>query len=181
MTQIVEGLFAISRLDAGEAQAEWVCFDMAKLIDTTADQMGLLAEDKDIDIMRQTTSPVLLVQGDRARLKQVIVNLLDNSIKYTPPGGHITIHVSSTLNGQARFEISDTGIGIPKEALGHVFDRFYRVDKARSRDVGGAGLGLAIVKSIVNAHSGKTGVESVYGEGSSFWIELPAAELNVVH
>lgn len=174
LTHIVEGLFAISRLDAGEAQAEWVRFDLAKLVDSTADQMALLAEDKAIGISRHTSEAVW-IQGDRARLKQVIVNLLDNAIKYTLPGGRVRLEVSATKEGRARLSVADTGIGIPKEALGHVFDRFFRVDKARSRDVGGAGLGLAIVKSIVNAHSGKVGVDSMYGDGSCFWIELPLA------
>ena len=114
------------------------------------------------------------VDGDRARIKQVVVNLLDNAIKYTPPGGTINLNVHAR-GGKAVLEVADTGIGIPASALPHIFERFFRVDKARSREAGGAGLGLAIVKSICAAHGGKVEVESVEGKGSRFRVELPLA------
>ncbi len=94
------------------------------------------------------------MDGDRARIKQVVVNLLDNAIKYTPSGGPST-SMSMRADGKAVIEVADTGIGIPADALPHIFERFFRVDKARSRDAGGAGLGLAIVKSICAAHGGQ--------------------------
>jgi heavy metal sensor kinase len=171
LATIVEGLFAISRLDAGEAQAHWASVDLAALVTTTAEQMSLLAEDKKIAVSCEAAKPVL-VQGDRARLKQIVVNLLDNAIKYTPALGKIKLRVA-TSNGHALFEVSDTGIGIPAEALPRVFDRFFRVDTARSREQGGAGLGLAIVKSICTAHHGQVEVSSQPGRGSTFRIELP--------
>jgi two-component system sensor histidine kinase VicK len=114
----------------------------------------------------------VIVDGDRTRLKQVIVNLLDNAIKYTHRGGSIHIKVSAR-DGQAVLEVSDNGIGIPDAALPHVFKRFYRVDKARSRELGGAGLGLSIVESIVLAHRGRVEVQSKDGEGTRFVVELP--------
>jgi signal transduction histidine kinase len=114
------------------------------------------------------------VEGDRARIKQVVVNLLDNAIKYTPPGGTITLNVRAQ-GGNAVLEVADTGMGIPADALAHIFERFFRVDKARSRDAGGAGLGLAIVKSICAAHGGSVEVESAEGKGSRFRVELPLA------
>jgi signal transduction histidine kinase len=107
-------------------------------------------------------------------MRQVIVNLVDNAIKYTPEGGSVEVQVGA-VDGSARLEVSDTGIGIPPDALGHVFERFYRVDKARSREMGGAGLGLSIVKSICKAHDGKISVESSDGRGSRFSVELPLA------
>lgn len=171
LTRTVEGLFAISRLDAGEAQTEWIPFDLSKMAATTAEQMSLLAEDKNIAITCDTNRPVL-VAGDRARLKQVVVNLLDNAIKYTPNDGTITLRVTAA-DSCAVLEVIDTGIGIPAEALPHVFDRFFRVDKARSRDSGGAGLGLSIVKSICTAHGAQIHVQSAPGQGSRFWVELP--------
>ena len=115
-----------------------------------------------------------MVEGDLSRLKQVAVNLLDNAIKYTPGGGNVEIAVD-VKGANAVLEVSDDGIGIPREALPLVFDRFYRVDKARSRDSGGAGLGLSIVKSICTAHRGKVSVESKEGKGSRFTVELPLA------
>jgi heavy metal sensor kinase len=173
LAKIVQTLFAISRLDAGEAQQEWHRFDLARLAADTAGQMSLLAEDKGVSVNCNVEQEAG-VEGDRARIKQVVVNLLDNAIKYTPPGGAIHLNICAR-GGKAVIEVVDTGIGIPAGALPHVFDRFYRVDKARSREIGGAGLGLAIVKSICAAHGGQVGVESAEGRGSRFTVELPLA------
>jgi heavy metal sensor kinase len=171
LARIVEGLFAMSRLDAGEAQKECVPFDLADLAASTADQMCLLAEDKNISIA--TSSPArVVIEGDRARMKQVVVNLLDNAIKYTPSGGSIRISVKATGN-KAVLEVEDNGVGIPADARPHIFERFFRVDKARSREMGGAGLGLSIVKSICTAHGGRVDFSSTEGRGSSFRVELP--------
>jgi len=175
LAKIVEALFAISRLDAGEAQQEWTRFDLAPLAASTTEQMSLLAEDKAVSVACQVEGKVS-VEGDRARIKQVVVNLLDNAIKYTPSGGTINLHVHAN-DSKAIIEVADTGIGIPASALPHIFERFFRVDKARSRDVGGAGLGLAIVKSICAAHGGQVFVESIEGHGSRFKVELPLAQL----
>lgn len=171
LRRIVEGLFALSRLDAGEALEKSSPFDLGELVADTTDQMCLLAEDKDITI-HCTTDQQAIIEGDRARIKQIVVNLLDNAIKYTPGGGRIDARVTAR-HGHAILEVSDTGIGIPAEALSLVFERFYRVDKARSRDLGGAGLGLSIVKSIATAHRGRVEVSSKEGEGARFVIELP--------
>lgn len=171
LAKIVQTLFAISRLEAGEAQKEWARFDLAKLAAGTADQMSLLAEDKGVSVNCNVESNVT-VEGDAARIKQVVVNLLDNAIKYTPSGGSIQLNVLSR-GGKAVMEVIDTGVGIPASALPRVFDRFFRVDEARSRQVDGAGLGLAIVKSICAAHGGVVEVESVEKKGSRFKVELP--------
>jgi two-component system, OmpR family, sensor kinase len=173
LAKIVDALFAISRLDAGGDQKEWAQFDLAMLGISTAEQMSLLAEDKGISVACNVQENVN-VTGDRARIKQVVVNLLDNAIKYTPPGGSVNLHVRASDN-KAVIEVADTGIGIPAAALPHIFERFYRVDEARSRDAGGAGLGLAIVKSICAAHGGEVYVESTERQGSCFKVELPLA------
>jgi heavy metal sensor kinase len=173
LAEIVEGLFALSRLDAGEAPAEWVRFDLAELAATTADQMSLLAEDKHVSVACDSASGVT-VEGDRARLKQVVVNLLDNAIKYTPRGGHVSLSVRRE-GAFAVLDVTDTGIGIPADALAHVFKRFYRVDGSRSREGGGAGLGLSIVKSICLAHGAEVEVTSAPGTGSTFRIRQPLA------
>ena len=112
------------------------------------------------------------MEGDRSRLKQVIVNLIDNAIKYTPEGGEVAIKVRAS-DHDAILEVADTGAGIPAEALPHVFERFYRADKARSRESGGAGLGLAIAKAICIAHDAEIKVSSTEGQGSRFIVELP--------
>ncbi len=171
LAKIVEGLFALSRLDAGEAQAEWKRFDLARLAATTAEQMSLLAEDKRISIACESAG-VVMVNGDSGRLKQVIVNLLDNAIKYTPAGG--TIIIRTGVRGESAYlDVADTGAGIPASAIPRVFDRFFRVDKARSRAEGGAGIGLSIVKSITAAHGGSVSVESEEQRGTCFHIRLP--------
>jgi heavy metal sensor kinase len=171
--EIVEGLFALSRLDAGEAPAERVRFDLAELAVTTADQMSLLAEDKQVSVACESCLEVT-VEGDRARLKQVVVNLLDNAIKYTPRGGRIALSVRRE-GAYAVLDVTDNGIGIPAEALPHVFKRFFRVDGSRSREQGGAGLGLSIVKSICTAHGAVIEVMSAPGRGSTFRVRQPLA------
>src|SRR5207244_12072581 len=116
------------------------------------------------------------IEADQARLKQVIVNLIDNAIKYTPPGGGINIDVGANQHS-ATVEVSDSGVGISAEVLPHVFERFYRADKARSRDSGGAGLGLAIVKAICTALGAEIKVSSEEGHGSRFTVELPLLDV----
>ena len=179
LAEIVEGLLALSRLDTGEARAEWVRFDLAALVATTADQMSLLAEDKHITVVCDSSERVM-IEGDQARLKQVVVNLLDNAIKYTPNGGRIKLKITQE-DGNAVLDVADDGIGIPPEALPHVFKRFFRVDGSRSRDQGGAGLGLSIVKSICDAHGARVEVSSTPGQGSRFRIRQPLAAEPLAH
>jgi heavy metal sensor kinase len=174
LTRIVEQLFTLSRLDAGEAQAEWSRFDLANLAKTTAEQMSLLAEDKNITIACDADQSVE-VEGDPSRLKQVVVNLLDNAIKYTQPGGAVQLHVRRA-NGHAVLEVEDNGVGIPRDALPHVFERFYRVDQIRSGVFEGAGLGLSIVKSICSAHGAEIEATSVPSHGSRFRVTLPLSK-----
>ena len=110
--------------------------------------------------------------ADPGKLAQVCYNIIENAIKYTPDGGTITEKLRKA-GRDAVLEISDTGVGIPEEDLPHVFDRFYRVDKARSRDTGGTGLGLSIVQQIIRLHAGSVTVQSVRGEGTTFTVQLP--------
>src|SRR5215469_10405620 len=133
--------------------------------------MGLLAEDKGIKIECHS-SKNLEVVADMLRIRQILINLVDNAIKYTPEGGQIELRVSRE-NRSAVIEVSDTGRGIPAEALPFVFNRFYRVDRARSRETGGSGLGLAIAKSICELHGGRISVQSSVGGGSRFRVEIP--------
>ena len=181
LAKIVEGLLALSRLDTGEVKSEWVRFDLAELVATTADQMNLLAEDKHIAVVCDCAERVM-VEGDQARLKQVVVNLLDNAIKYTPDGGRIRLKTARD-EGSAVLDVVDDGIGIPPEALPHVFKRFFRVDGSRSREhgAGGAGLGLSIVKSICDAHGARVEVSSTPGQGSQFRVRQPLASEPLAH
>ena len=171
LSRIVEQLLEMSRLEAGEVLIERSRFDFAEMTKTTVDQMRLLAEEKNVQLKFEA-SQRFDVEGDRLRLKQVVVNLVDNAIKYTPSGGSISV-ATFPLDGRAVLEVADTGIGIPTEALPQVFDRFYRADKARSRQLGGTGLGLAIVKSICAAYGGAVTAKSAEGKGAVFRVELP--------
>jgi heavy metal sensor kinase len=173
LVAIVQRLFALSRLDAGEAQSERLPLDLAELAETTVDQMSLLTEEKGISLRCLTKEPVR-VEGDRTRLKQVIVNLLDNAIKYTPDGGEIELAVWSA-NGTAFIKVKDNGPGIPAAALPHVLERFYRADEVHSRDIEGAGLGLAIVQSIASAHGGGVSVNNAPDQGCQVTVSLPRA------
>jgi heavy metal sensor kinase len=173
LAKIVENLLAISRLDAGEAHKQLERLDFAELARSTADHMRLLAEEKHITLNCDGAEPVE-VEADSARLKQVVVNLLDNAIKYTPYGGNVDISVVRR-NDNAVLKVADTGIGISSADLPYIFDRFYRADKARSRQMGGTGLGLSIVRSICVAHRGQVSVDSKEGKGSVFQVEIPLA------
>lgn len=119
------------------------------------------------------------VLADRSALEQVLANLLDNAIKYTPQGGEVVVRIQPAAGERLRVEVADTGIGIPRKDLPRIFERFYRVDPGRSRALGGTGLGLAIVKHLVQAMNGQIGVESQFGRGSRFWVELPGASGDV--
>jgi heavy metal sensor kinase len=177
MSHIVESLLAISRLDAGEAKMEMTRLDLGQLAAATTEQLRLLAEEKSIRLA-STVDHEVYIEADRSRLQQVLVNLVGNAIKYTQEGGDVEVRVRRKVNA-AVLEVSDNGPGIPDYALPHVFERFYRSDKARSRESGGAGLGLAIVKAICTAHGADLSVSSKEGKGSIFSIELallPVAE-----
>lgn len=120
-------------------------------------------------------SPILILEDD---LYQIVFNLIENGIKYNQPGGTLTVHLSRDEDN-AVLKVSDTGMGIPEDAIGHVFERFYRVDKARSRATGGSGLGLAIVRSIVQRNRGEISVSSILGEGTTFTVVFPAFDTEV--
>ena len=173
LSRIVDQLFALSRLDVGEAQAEWLPVDLGELATATADQMALLAADRNIALSVEA-SPDVKVFGDRSRLKQIVVNLLDNAIKYTPREGKVVLAVHAA-EGFAFVVVTDTGIGIDPTSLPHVFERFYRDAQARATHTDGAGLGLAIIKAIALAHDGEVSVESAPGQGSRFQVRLPLA------
>jgi heavy metal sensor kinase len=171
LSKIVDQLLTMSRLDAGEAFLEVSSFDFSELVRITVEYMRLLAEEKKLALKVEAAEQVR-VEGDRSRLQQVAVNLLDNAIKYTPEGGSIGVSVHGESD-KAVLTITDTGIGISQEGQEHIFERFYRTDRARSRELGGIGLGLSIVKSVGAAHGGRVSVLSAEGRGSTFRFEIP--------
>ena len=134
------------------------------------------AAKQDVKLVNQVP-PDLWVQADRDRLSQILVNLLDNAVKYTPKGGTVSFLAAKADANQVRIAVRDTGQGIPPNDLPRITERFYRVDKARSRVEGGTGLGLAIVKHLVQLHGGTLHIESEYGKGTTIEFMLPARQL----
>jgi heavy metal sensor kinase len=169
LSDMVEKLVMLSRMDSIWGKHAHADFDLGALAAETMEQMRLLADEKRITLAPLTGAPTI-VAGDRNRLKQVLVNLLDNAIKYTPEGGRVAVEVRTVAN-RARLTVTDTGVGIAPEHREMIFDRFYRVSTDRGET--GSGLGLSIAKSICNAHGGTISVESMPGIGSTFCIELP--------
>jgi signal transduction histidine kinase len=174
LARIVDQLLVISRLDVGQAGIEREPVNLGRLAETTAEQMRLLTDERGI-VLRFSVYPGVVVSGDRLRLKQILVNLLDNAIKYVPDNGNIELIVRGDA-GRAVLAVSDNGIGISPGELPYIFDRFFRTDKARTRATGGAGLGLSIVKAIALAHGGNVSVTSKEGSGTTVCVEFPLAE-----
>jgi len=172
LTRLAESLLALSRADAGHVQLQRENIPLVRVAREASSVVEVLAEEKRqrIDIEGDAN---LVVSVDRLILRQAIVNLLDNAIKYSPAGGRVLVRVKSGSNKQIFLEVIDQGPGIPSEHQPHVFDRFFRVDKARTREWGGAGLGLSITRWAVEVHGGDITLESEEGKGSMFRVSLP--------
>jgi len=168
---LTDQLLDLAREDAGAKQQPPQRLDLAALVRGVVETMRPLAEAKDLALPGQTGESVW-IHGDGSRLRQVFYNLIDNAIKYTPEGGVVEVRLSRQ-DGVAAVSVRDTGIGISPEHLPRVFDRFYRVDEARTRAEGGTGLGLSIVKSIVTAHGGTVELVSTPGQGTTCTVVLP--------
>ena len=173
LSHIVEDLFLLARQPI-DAPASLVKQPMSlnKVVRDCARAAQVLAMHKGVRLKTDDDSPAIVLNGDDELLKRMMLNLLDNAVKYTPEGGEIFVALARQ-NGSALIEVRDTGIGIPRAEHARIFDRFYRVDKARSRTLGGAGLGLSIVRWIVEVHGGKIEVNSAPGQGSKFIVQLP--------
>lgn len=174
MIRMINDLLNLSRMDTGngELQLEYINFN--ELINFVLDRFDMMVEttDKKYTIRREFTKRDLWVELDTDKIIQVLDNIMNNAIKYSPDGGIISCRLLETHNNVI-FSVTDQGLGIPKKDINKVFDRFYRVDKARAREQGGTGLGLAISREVIKAHNGSIWVESQEGQGSTFYISLP--------
>ncbi len=175
MTKIVQDLLALSRFDAGEMQFTMAPFDLKESAVKVYEAMRLDVEKHGIDLHLSLPTEPLRVNGDQARIEQVIINIMTNAERYTPSGGSVTMELERDRN-TVIVRVRDTGIGIPEEDIPHIFDRFYRVDKARSRAMGGTGLGLSIAFEIIRRHNGEIRIESKVGEGTAVSVCLPWLE-----
>ena len=173
LTKIVEDLLTLSKIESKEFHLKWDPLNLSEMTDDVLDFVKEVAEKKKITISRSEIPSSLVVEADRTYIEQILFNLLDNAIKYSPEGGRVTISVIEKGQREIQFSIEDHGIGIPKEDLPRIFERFYRVDKGRSQELVGTGLGLSIVKHLVQAHGGRVWVESQLGKGSIFHFTLP--------
>ena len=171
LDSLVDDLLKISYAESGRAVLERAPVDLKALADETAGGLAPILAKKKISFLNLVPAG-LTVSADKDKLSQVLINLLDNAAKYNREGGEIKLSAASE-GGRVKVSVEDTGSGIPAAHLPRIFERFYRADKARSRELGGTGLGLSIVKHLVEMHGGSTGVESAEGRGSSFWFTLP--------
>jgi two-component system, OmpR family, phosphate regulon sensor histidine kinase PhoR len=173
LSNISDDLLTLSELDAGAAPAPMSPVPLKAALETALRAVESEARIRGVEVGCGTVEEIDVL-GHRLRLEQAFVNLLDNAVKFNRAGGHVKAEIVRDRAGRARITISDTGLGIPNEHLTRIFERFYRVDKARSRQVGGTGLGLAIVKHTVELLNGSVQVESELGKGSVFTVILPA-------
>ncbi len=172
MTRLVKDLLQLSRLDNQQMSWKIEKVSINEMVKDIVNRMELQAGQKDQKLESYVIGDIPAINADKDRLEQVVVNVISNALKYTPNEGIITVYVGKLIN-DIYIKVADTGIGIPKEALDLVFDRFYRVDKARSRDMGGTGLGLSIAKEIVEAHGGTINITSEVGKGTEVTVRLP--------
>ncbi len=173
MARIVTDLLTLSKLDYGRMELRMTRFSLADMLRNVANAMKLTAQDSGHELQVDTPDDLPAIVGDRERIEQVVVNILSNAVKYTPAGGHIRLAACTVPNNRVRITVEDDGVGIPASDVPRLFERFYRVDKARSRAAGGTGLGLAIAKEIVEQHEGKIALASEYGKGTTVTITLP--------
>jgi heavy metal sensor kinase len=171
-THLIENLLALARADAGAADLRYQNLDLVPHLDRIVKEAVILTAAKGIQFQQELPAGPVQISADLASIERLVLIVLDNAVKYTAPGGNIKLSLSNGA-GSARIEIRDTGIGIDAKDLPHVFERFYRADQARSRELGGSGLGLAIADWIVKMHGGSIEAKSTLGDGSLFRITFP--------
>jgi two-component system phosphate regulon sensor histidine kinase PhoR len=181
LSRLTEDLLALSDLESGKIQLSLQALDVQQLFQRVMEVFWDQAAKKRVKLTQTVAVDVPLIHGDADRLQQLLINLVDNAIKYTLAGGTVSLTATRVENyhdapAQVEIAVADTGAGIPEKDLPRLTERFYRVDKARSRDLGGTGLGLAIVKHIVQAHRGELKIESVLNQGTTVRVRLPSVE-----
>jgi len=174
LTHVVQGLLDLSRAESGQVMIELQPVRLSALIADVCDDVMIIAETKRIDLATLII-PNVSITGDRVRLHQALLNVIENAVKYTPDGGRVRVELT-IVNDRARMVVADSGVGIPADQLPFIYDRFFRVDKARSKNIHGTGLGLSIVKWIIDAHEGTIEAMSAEGKGTTVVVTLPLRE-----
>lgn len=177
LSRLIADLRDLAQAEAGQLDLNLQPLDLASLVKTITDLFKEVAREKNVTLAVEITEQLPPVSADPDRVRQILHNLLANALRYTPEAGQVEVvaAVVTKPDRMVKISVADTGLGIAPRDLPHVFDRFWRADKSRSRREGGSGLGLAIARQLVEAQSGKIGVESELGRGSCFWFELPAS------
>lgn len=170
--RLTDDLLKLSQMEAGRLEFEMRPLAVAELLEACVETVRLKAEQKNLSLQLECPSDLPMVRADAMRLREVLQNLLDNAVQYTPAGRRIDVRAAAA-EGEMSIAVTDTGIGIPQADQERIFERFYRVDAARSREVGGTGLGLSIARHLVEAHGGRIEVRSEVGRGSTFTVYLP--------
>ncbi|MEM6642091.1 MAG: ATP-binding protein [Bacteroidota bacterium] len=171
---LVQDILTISQIESGEIRMHFENFDMLELCHEIVDQLEVKAEKKGLTLKMPKKLKPVIVRGDYRRIYQVMLNLISNAIKYTRTGGWVKVSFKE-IGEEVEVSVQDNGRGIPEADLGRIFERFYRVDKSRSREKGGTGLGLSIVKHILEGHNSEIRVESAHKQGSKFFFRLEKA------
>ncbi len=172
MTNLVKNLLTLSKFDAQSVELNMEAFDLSEMLREVVETFRIEAENKNQELLFNAVNALPMVYADRFQIERAVKNIISNSMKYTPENGTIGVY-TGFLNNEVYIKIEDNGIGIPEGDIDHIFERFYRVDKARSREQGGTGLGLAIAKEIIENHKGTITMESKYGEFTRVIIKLP--------
>jgi two-component system phosphate regulon sensor histidine kinase PhoR len=174
LSALVSDLMTISRLDSDEPEQNFQSFDLSTIVNACETRMKPGCQEKQLRLEISTPKDELYIYGDFQAISQLIDNLTDNAIKYTDSGGFVSVTLTKE-NDQVVLKVQDSGIGISPQHQRRIFERFYRIDKARSRELGGTGLGLSIVKNIAEQHGGTVTLTSQPGVGSTFTLTLPLA------
>ncbi|HNN62926.1 MAG TPA: HAMP domain-containing sensor histidine kinase, partial [Candidatus Obscuribacter sp.] len=173
LMHLVNDVLELSRIEEANREFEMLPMDIHRACEAAIRSLNLMARDRGIELVFEQAENIPLASINQESIERVVINLLNNAIKYTPEGGKITVKVAESEGKEVAVHVKDTGIGIPEDALEHVFDRFYRVEK-KVHTIKGTGLGLTIVKKIIEKHGGRITVASAIGEGSTFSFYLPA-------
>lgn len=173
--RLVEDLLTLSNIEMGEMRLCFESVSLSGIVESVMNIIQVKARKKKIEIVSEILEDLPLVRADRDRLSQILINVLDNAVKFTPEGGKVTLTATTATGGEVAVRVTDTGIGVPRDEVGRLGERFYRVDRTRSRELGGTGLGLSIVKHLMAAHKGRIEIESQLGRGTTVSLCFPIA------
>ncbi|MBE9013738.1 sensor histidine kinase, partial [Pseudanabaenaceae cyanobacterium LEGE 13415] len=178
--KLVDDLLFLARQDSGMVQPQRSAIELDELLDEVLEEQGMIAAEKEISLsFKVDRSLEYWLHGDRDQLSRLFTNLISNAIKYTPENREVAVELAQSKSG-LQTKVIDTGIGIPEDAIANLFDRFYRVDPARTKSTGGSGLGLAIAQAIIENHHGQIHIESQVNQGTIVTVTLPQSQVELV-